>query len=90
MAAIEVTHYTVEGSGFFPFDMLRYDGSYPDGPESVAALGALDAQTSASTRSVSLAHVGEGRRWLPTFGRWRSFGWVVTTVRGIDTSERRA
>lgn len=95
-AAWGTTRYVVEGVGFFPFDMLRYDGSYPYGSTDVAAMGALDAARAMETRQVELAHVGSTRpTWLPTIARWRSFGWRVVYVtdpngRHLDTSERRA
>lgn len=94
--ATVTTRYTVSGSGIFPFDMLRYDASYPVEPAAVASMtpgidGPWHASASGS-RIVELASTRElpGKRsnWFPTFGRWRSFGWVVTSVDGIDTVGR--
>lgn len=72
--------YTVIGKGDFPFDMLRIDGAYPADTMSALALQlGSDVGDRQVTREVRLfAHGGE--RWLPTFDRWRSFGWVVKST----------
>lgn len=66
----EPFNFVVEGSGEFPFDMLRYDCCYPmteryDSPQ----LAGRDR------RRVTLEtmHVA-----APTPARWASFGWTVT------------
>lgn len=94
--ATVTTRYTVMGSGIFPFDMLRYDQSYPETPEAAAGMTpGIDGPWHASAagpRSVELASTRElptkRAAWFPTFGRWASFGWRVNTVNGIDTDGR--
>lgn len=71
--------YTVEGAGTFPYDMLRYDGSYPD--QQADSLG-LDLQACIQPRdrrTVTLIHqyIGPGG-WEPCADRWKSFLWTVT------------
>lgn len=68
--------YTVEGSGYFPLDMLRYDSSYPATSEAVDGLNGLQEQQ----RTVELGCVNH-KKWEPTVGRWNSFGWSVTSHR---------
>lgn len=68
----EMFCFTVEGSGEFPFDMLRYDSCWP---------------FSEGRDVPSLVHYGpRGRRRVvlqttnqhaPTAGRWQSFNWRV-------------
>lgn len=67
--------YTVEGAGEFPYDMLRYDCSYPDSGATTAHLGTHARER----RAVTLIHqyIGPGG-WEPCADRWRSFNWIVT------------
>ena len=67
--------YTVEGAGTFPYDMLRYDGSYPDQQADSLALDHFER----GRRTVTLIHqyIGPGG-WEPCADRWRSFLWTVT------------
>lgn len=67
--------FTVEGSGQFPFDMLRYDCCYPYSE-------VYDSNTMAAEyygqrlarRRVTLVTTAEHS---PTPGRWQSFMWRV-------------
>jgi hypothetical protein len=63
--------FTVEGSGTFPFDMLRYDCCWPysEGYDS----GQLEPHERGKRRVVLAT------RWrnAPTVGRWNSFNWRV-------------
>lgn len=64
----------VEGSGQFPFDMLRYDHCWPinegqDSPE-------LAKDWGAERRQVALRMASPNDHG-PTIGRWDSFGWRV-------------
>ena len=82
----KITHFTVEGRGEFPLDMLRYDQCWPRGPEDAAK---MEASYASELLDVVKDH-GLGRRTIdlatiirpgyPTVDRWASFGWVVTTV----------
>lgn len=74
--------FTVQGSGEFPFDMLRYDECWPYyGEDSTRLSGSFDR----ALRRVVLATRKEGN---PTDGRWHSFGWEVVEV-GYPTPESR-
>lgn len=63
--------FTVVGRGAFPLDMLRHDQVFPGGTPSAFALG-HDGQ-----REITLIRLTSDSHWLPTFDRWRSFGWFV-------------
>lgn len=69
-------HYTVEGSTPFPIDMLRYDHSYP---ANVAASTTIDKLYNRleGRHQLALSAVTDNKTWVPTTGRWRSFGWDV-------------
>lgn len=72
MAKVRETIFTVEGSGAFPWDMLRYDSCWPmsEGQDSPALTGDWGAER----RRVVLrtnAHMS------PTPARWDSFNWRV-------------
>jgi hypothetical protein len=68
--------FTVEGSGPFPFDMLRYDACWPASENDSAVLERMDreARRHRTVFTLTLAttvHVTEAR--------WESFGWKVVT-----------
>jgi hypothetical protein len=68
-AAQNAIEFTVEGSGTFPFDMLRYDICWPASePDSYR----LDNGRMTNKRHVKLKGLKP-----PTFARWTSFGWTV-------------
>ena len=70
--------YVVEGAGEFPFDMLRYDSSFPTNefPDS-AHLGCHEHHR----RLVTLTHRNpQGVVSCPTPERWASFLWRVVFV----------
>jgi hypothetical protein len=64
--------FSVIGKGPFPADMLRYDGCYPANSDSASNIVFPGVQ-----RTVDLVCEHPHKGWLPTFERWRSFGWVV-------------
>lgn len=77
MATAKLIKFTVEGSGPFPLDMLRYDSAHPS--SETDANRAQDAER--GRRRVTLLSTA----WkAPTVGRWESFGWhvVPTTEEG--------
>ena len=64
--------YVVRGARDFPFDMLRYDSSFPPKGDDLAyGFGHSDIW------EVELEHRSTKRDWQPTNERWRSFGWGV-------------
>ena len=69
--------YAVEGRGWFPDDMLRYDCARAATPEDQRLIDARGADC--GMRRVQL--VGDVS---PMLGRWASFGWTVVgpVVRG--------
>lgn len=79
MSAIKFQSFAVEGSGPFPFDMLRYDTCYPDNHEDVVKILCSATQDKQSTGiyRISLARRVESKKDLPTYKRWESFGWRV-------------
>jgi hypothetical protein len=75
MAKSKRVFFIVEGSGTFPFDMLRYDHAWPyseskDSPS-------LDRDLRWGVRRVMLS---SDTPQAPTDGRWRSFGWQVIAI----------
>lgn len=75
MKKFRVYKYTVEGFGVFPFDMLRYDESYP--AQQQDSLG-LDSGFNRKRRQVTLYHTTtDSRLWTPNAERWQSFMWKV-------------
>lgn len=72
MKAIKVYEWylVVEGSGTFPFDMLRYDSAFPVEQEDAGKLEHEELRRIVVCRRGVNESPGEHRRW-------RSFGWVV-------------
>lgn len=77
MAAIRIIRFTVEGTGTFPFDMLRYDAAWPASSEDAIALDHENwrSHPKAGDR-YSVKLLSHGPAITPD--RWRSFGWTVT------------
>jgi len=67
--------FCVEGTGSFPFDMLRYDCCFPPTLEEAAKLVYSDGR-----RVVRLCRFVENKKNMPTQGRWQSFGWEVSSI----------
>ena len=65
--------FTVEGTGRFPYDMLRYDNCWPYTSEDAGRLDSVEPE-GRGRRRVVLA-----TRWrmAPTDARWESFLWRV-------------
>lgn len=64
----------VTGHGQFPIDMLRHDQCFPLF-ESDSEI--IRNETGLMVHVVALGHWGPSS-WVPTEGRWKSFGWNVT------------
>ncbi len=73
--------FTVEGSGPFPFDMLRYDSCYPvSEAQDSSKLGMYQKDR----REVTLRCRGGSKEDVaraPTTGRWNSFLWGIVKVK---------
>lgn len=65
--------FSVEGTGHFPIDMLRYDQCWP--MESDDAVMIKRTFRPGHRGPVALALVGLDK---PEEGRWQSFGWQVS------------
>jgi hypothetical protein len=78
MPIVYVQTFEVEGSGDFPFDMLRYDSCYPvrEGTDT-ANLAKRYRGERLEKRVIRLQRIIFDRSHDPTYGRWESFGWKV-------------
>lgn len=76
--------YTVRGTGPFPIDMLREDGSSPYSEQDSERIGlSLDErqQTHYDFQITLIKHNGyQHSRWNPNSAKWKSFGWEVISV----------
>jgi hypothetical protein len=71
-----VTHsFKVVGTGRFPLDMLRRDQCFPSTEDD-----AERAEHTKAMRIVSLTTYRERDLFMPTVGRWESFGWKVIEI----------
>ena len=64
--------FTVEGSGEFPLDMLRYDRCWP-----ATQNDAIQINAHMGRRTVTLATGQRSTASYPTVARWESFLWRV-------------
>jgi hypothetical protein len=83
--------FTVEGSGEFPWDMLRYDSCFPISNAHVTG-GMNDNILNMSmchhdakeyykgNRQVELMKIVDSKNEVPTEGRWNSFGWKIVKI----------
>jgi hypothetical protein len=70
---ITISTFVVEGSGEFPFDMLRYDSCWPQNGDSAAFM----SKHYTERRKITLESVGIS---TPSVNRWASFNWRVVTA----------
>ena len=70
---MKMWEFEVRGSGYFPMDMLRYDGCYPATTDDVLRM----SDNEKGWRTVRLFMPVSSKDIVPTVGRWRSFGWQV-------------
>jgi hypothetical protein len=79
MRQLFIIRFTVEGSGEFPTDMLRYDSCVPVNESDARAIARRydDSMDPLARRQVQVETRGRDRYWLPTEERWRSFTWRV-------------
>jgi hypothetical protein len=72
------TRFTVEGSGAFPFDMLRYDCCWPENESDSPNVGLMyDTTEYIKTRRITLL---SDNQQVPTDSRWKMFGWKVVGI----------
>ena len=69
--------FTVDGTGQFPADMLRWDRCYPVDTTSAMGIVTTDRLRDVPVR---LATVREDTDLHITELRWQSFGWTVTSI----------
>lgn len=81
------TLFTVEGRGPFPIDMLRYDCCHPNRPEDAEKIMDSYGDRPRKAYTVQVVRTHPQRHWMPTTGRWESFGWVVTE---LDPAEKQS
>jgi hypothetical protein len=85
--------YTVRGTGEFPIDMLRYDRSAPQNEADSARIHLSFHERLDGDRVIALTHPcldhKRNCQWQPTFRRWESFLWRVTTINGEPVLVRR-
>lgn len=72
-----VQTFVVEGSGSFPFDMLRYDTCFPNTAMDAYKLNDDDSKLS---RRIEICRYVDTKTNLPTTARWASFLWSVSEV----------
>ena len=75
----DVFSFVVEGSGRFPYDMLRYDQCWPMTSIDSAAMDYEPGET--GRRRITLETFGDRFSVRPTTARWESFTWRVVERR---------
>jgi hypothetical protein len=81
------TRFTVEGSGAFPFDMLRYDCCWPENESDSPNVGLMyDTAEYIKTRRIALL---SDNQHVPTDTRWKMFGWKVVGIEQLKARPPR-
>jgi hypothetical protein len=75
--------FDVEGSGSFPYDMLRFDQCWPANEGESPKLEAYMPELRRVTLMRTVFHAGD----VPTIRRWQSFTWRVIEE-SIDTYKK--
>lgn len=70
-----MVEFVVEGTGDFPFDMLRYDSCWPR-----TEVDSGNIERSFRARGMTRWEVRLKGLRMPTEARWESFGWKVTST----------
>ncbi len=73
--ACKLYEFTVEGRGFFPTDMLRYDACWPMTQDDVCRLVMPSIRGPEPSEKVKVRLASHR---APTPDRWASFGWTMT------------
>ena len=66
--------FRVYGSGYFPYDMLRYDHCFPADQDSVLE---MTPDLLGEKRRLKMGRWVGSKTEIPTVQRWASFGWTV-------------
>ena len=75
-----LVQYTVEGAGEFPYDMLRYDGSFPASEQdSVKLYADYDERRQVRLLSFVESSIRMDNLLMPNRRRWESFLWRVVS-----------
>ena len=70
--------FAVLGRGEFPMDMLRYDRCYPKREKDTVTMRSDGLREVMLLKTINWGHSeASGPVWVPTVGRWNSFGWAV-------------
>jgi hypothetical protein len=77
---IVVTVRPVKGRPDFPMDMLRYDRLAPYREEDSYSIGREREARTPDDMEIELVRFAP-KNWVPTQGRWESFGWNVVDLR---------
>lgn len=72
--------FTVEGNGYFPFDMLRFDRCFPSTSEDAVAMSATVTLPHRRGEGPHRVTLSSDERMEPTKGRWASFSWHVREI----------
>ena len=75
-----VTVQPRQGRPDFPVDMLRYDRLAPHREEDSYNIGRERNERVPGGMQVELVRYAP-KSWMPTQGRWESFGWVVVDLK---------
>lgn len=75
----KVIEYRITGRGPVPYDMLRYDSSWPATQADAETLENLNSRDIPVNHETQVLLRGNGC----TPERWKSFGWTVTGQRKI-------
>lgn len=73
--------YKVRGRGPFPLDMLRYDASFPRNESEIYDMAKTGYD---EVRTITLTTYRPRKFWMPTYGRWESFGWTAGALSEPD------
>ena len=75
-----ISIFEVEGSGEFPFDMLRYDHCYPRHENEIHTMCHYPEERGLKKITlVSRCNTKHEADQIPTEGRWNSFTWRVVS-----------
>ena len=72
--------FTVEGSGNFPLDMLRYDCCYPVSSEDAAKLDSNPHEPACYRGRREIKLRMDDSSHGPTVDRWASFNWTCKEI----------